>query len=176
MARRLTKGGKASKARSRQASKPKRGVPKVAAHRISRAKQAAVAIENTRLLRELRERADDLSEALRQQTATANLLKVISHSEFDLQAVFDTLIASAVELSGAFNGTICLREGEGYRYLAKAGPGEMHSKFRVDHPLTSGRGSAAGRALVSGNVESIPLENSNANCPPRSPRNWRDES
>jgi len=119
------------------------------------ANQAVIAIENTRLLKELRARTRDLSESLQQQTATADVLKVISRSAFDLQAVFDTLISSAVELSGAFNGTICLRDGDGYRYLATSGLRGDFRKFLVENPPTPSRGSAAGRVLLSGKVESI---------------------
>jgi GAF domain-containing protein len=120
------------------------------------ADQAVIAIGNVRLFEEVQARTRDLTESLQQQTATAEVLKVISRSAFDLQAVFDTLISSAVELSGAFNGTICLREGDGFRYLATSGIQSDFSKFLVDHPPRPGRGSAAGRVLQSGNVESIP--------------------
>jgi signal transduction histidine kinase len=84
------------------------------------------------------------------------VLKVISRSAFDLQAVFDTLISSAVELSGAFGGTICLLDGDGYRYLATAGLQGDFRKFLVEHPPTPGRSTVAGRVILSGNVESIP--------------------
>jgi two-component system NtrC family sensor kinase len=113
------------------------------------ADQAVIAIENARLL-------NDIREALQQQTATADVLKVISRSAFDLQTVFDTLIKSAVELVGALNGTICLRDGDGYRYLATSGIQSEFAKFLAEHPPKPGRASAAGRVILSGRVESIP--------------------
>ena len=79
------------------------------------AAQAVIAIENTRLLNELRQRTDDLSEALEQQTATSEVLSVISSSAGELQPVFDTMLAKAVELCEASFGAMWLVDSEGYR-------------------------------------------------------------
>jgi two-component system NtrC family sensor kinase len=75
-----------------------------------------------------------LAESFAQQAATAAVLKVISRSAFDLQAVFDTLISSAVELSGAFNGTIVMRVGDGYRHVATAGIEGAFRQFLLENP------------------------------------------
>src|SRR5262245_27066083 len=82
------------------------------------AAQAVIAIENTRLLNELRQRTDDLSEALEQQTATSEVLKVISSSPGELNLVFNIMLAKATELCEASYGTLWLRDGDGYRAAA----------------------------------------------------------
>jgi two-component system NtrC family sensor kinase len=120
------------------------------------ADQAVIAIGNVRLFDEVQAKTRDLTEALQQQTATADVLKVISRSAFDLQTVFDTLLTSAIELSGASSGTICVRDGDIFPYRATVGATADFAQFLAEHPATPGRHSTAGRVILSGEVICIP--------------------
>jgi hypothetical protein len=86
------------------------------------AAQAVIAIENTRLLRELRASTEDLRESLQQQIATADVLMVISRSAFDLQTVLDTLVTSAAKLCGADQSMLTLLDGGVLKPLSYFGP------------------------------------------------------
>ena len=120
------------------------------------ADQAVIAIENVRLFDEVKAKTVDLSESLQQQIATADVLKVISRSAFDLQAVLTTLVRSALNLCNAPIGTFFLREGDVLRLATQVGCTPELVQYFHDNPIPLNQSSGAGRAFSTGRVVHFP--------------------
>ena len=119
------------------------------------ADQAVIAIENTRLFRELRERTDDLSESLAQQTATSDVLQVISSSPGELKPVFDALLANATTICGAKFGNLFLYEDSAFRAVAMHNAPSAYANARSGRPVHPGPGTALGRVALTKQVAQI---------------------
>jgi two-component system, NtrC family, sensor kinase len=119
------------------------------------ADQAVIAIQNVKMFDEVQAKTRDLEEALQQQTATADVLKVISRSAFDLQVVLDTLVESAARLCNADEGTIFQSKEGTYRLMANWGLSPIKKEFLERISFRPGRETTVGRVLLEGQTAHI---------------------
>ena len=146
--RRVSKEDREPKARRRKAGTLKRrnGLKAV------RRRSTSAAGRETKVARLTRE----LKEALEQQSATSEVLKVISRPTVELQSVFDAVVESATHLCAAADAFIFLRDGELFRVAARYGFSPEFQEYTDRHPVSLDRGSAVGRSAIEGRVIHIP--------------------
>jgi two-component system NtrC family sensor kinase len=119
------------------------------------AQQAVIAIENARLLTELRQRTDDLTVSLEQQTATSEVLSVISRSKFDLQPILQSVVDTAARLCRANQAVIFRLEGGAYRFAAGYSIVPAYLEIERQTPISPGPGTLVGRAAMTRQVAQI---------------------
>ena len=129
------------------------------------AREAVIAIDNSRLLRELRQRTSDLSEALEQQTATSEVLSVISSSPDDLKPVFQTMLESATRTCVAKFGILYLCEGEKFRPVALASPSpEFEAYVRERAAFVPDPNQPLGQLLQTKAIVHFSADNRSGGC------------
>jgi GAF domain-containing protein len=137
------------------------------------ADQAVIAIENVRLFDEVQERTRELSESLEQQTATSEVLEVISRSAFNLQPVFETVAESAVRLCGADKAIILRYDGELLRIVVGYNTSPELKEFMKKNPIRPGRGSSSGRPQWRSDIRATPAPRACAPAPRRTAAHCR---
>jgi signal transduction histidine kinase len=120
------------------------------------AAQAVIAMENARLLGELRQRTGDLARSVDELTATGDVLKIISRSSVDLETVLDTLVETVARLCHADHGNMWRRRDDLYHLVAARGFSEEAKKFFLTHPWAPDRGTVSGRVALERHAVHIP--------------------
>ena len=132
-----------------------------------------IAIENVRLFEEVQARTRDLTEALQQQTATADVLKAISRTAFDLDTVLETLISTAVRLCDASHGQIFRRHGDVYRYAASQMVVDpIYLQYEQTTEIKPGRGTLIGRVALENARSRSPMLGTTRNTQKRPRLAW----